>query len=278
MTCRRAFLRLCLLGVGGLALGPSWLTAAATGETVHVVRRGDTLSGIAKQHGIDLGDLRARNAIKGDKILVGQRVIIPPRNSSVTGGAGKTIGAGTPVAKSATASAGLSGGGVLGPVRAATAGIRVTPGRWTHLVVHHSGIEAGNAKSYDAGHRRRGMENGLAYHFVIGNGRDSGDGQIEVGPRWTRQVHGGHVRSEAMNEHGIGICLVGNFERRAPGKKQLASLYSLLDWLRADGLPGDQPARVTVHRWVDRNHTVCPGRRFPYAELGRRYGASAKAT
>lgn len=276
MTCRRAFLRLCLLGVGGIAIGPSWLVAAAAGETVHVVRRGDTLSAIAKVHGVNLGDLRARNAIKGDKILVGQRVIIPPRSSSAVGDVGKSATANAAAAR--PAAIGAPGGGVLGPVRAVTAGLKVTPGRWTHLVVHHSGIEAGNAKSYDAGHRRRGMENGLAYHFVIGNGRDSGDGQIEVGPRWTRQVHGGHVRSEAMNEHGIGICLVGNFERRTPGKKQLASLYSLLDWLRADGLPGDRPPRVTVHRWVDRNHTVCPGRRFPYAELARRYGASAKAT
>ena len=99
--------------------------------------------------------------------------------------------------------------------------------------------------------------------------------EIEVGPRWGRQLYGGHVRSEAMNQHGIGVCLVGNFEKRAPGKKQLASLFALVDWLRGDGLPGDTQPKVTVHRWVDRNHTVCPGRKFPYAELKRRYGATA---
>jgi N-acetyl-anhydromuramyl-L-alanine amidase AmpD len=78
-----------------------------------------------------------------------------------------------------------------------------------------------------------------------------------------------------MNEHGIGICLVGNFETRAPGARQLASLHTLLNHLRADGLPGSTVPKVTVHRWVDRNHTVCPGRRFPYNDLKRRYGATA---
>jgi hypothetical protein len=42
----------------------------------------------------------------------------------------------------------------------------------------YSAIKDGNAASYDRAHRRRGMENGLAYHFVIGNGVDSGDGEI----------------------------------------------------------------------------------------------------
>jgi N-acetyl-anhydromuramyl-L-alanine amidase AmpD len=78
-----------------------------------------------------------------------------------------------------------------------------------------------------------------------------------------------------MNEHGIGICLVGNFETRTPGARQLASLHALLTHLRADGLPGTNVPKVTVHRWVDRGHTVCPGRRFPFNDLKRRYGATA---
>ena len=38
----------------------------------------------------------------------------------------------------------------------------------------------------DHWHRDRGFDE-LGYHFVIGNGTNSGDGQIEVGPRWTKQ-------------------------------------------------------------------------------------------
>lgn len=264
MLHRREFLlRLCA-GWAGLSIG-SWALASARTEIVYVVKKGDTLSSIAKKYGVGVVDLRARNGLKGDTILVGQKLTVPPSS-----------GAGVPGPQQAGGGRGESRVGVLGPVRAASADLRITPGRWTHIVIHHSGIEAGNAKSYDAGHRRRGMENGLAYHFVIGNGRDSGDGQIEVGSRWTRQIFGGHVRSEAMNEHGIGVCLVGNFERRVPGDKQLASLFALVDWLRGGALPGRVVPKVTVHRWVDRNHTVCPGKRFPYGELATRYGATAK--
>jgi LysM repeat protein len=237
----------------GLALLPSRLLAQSS-ERIYTVKKGDTLSAIARSHDVSVASIRTLNRLSSDQIVVGQKLRIPAAPG---------------------ASASPSSPAVLAPVLTASRGLRITPGRWTHLVIHHSGIEAGNAKSYDSGHRRRGMENGLAYHFVIGNGRDSGDGQIEVGSRWTRQLYGGHVRNAAMNEHGIGICLVGNFEKRSPGAHQLASLHSLLQHFRGGALPGGTTPQVTVHRWVDRNHTVCPGRRFPYADLKRRYGASA---
>ena len=48
------------------------------------------------------------------------------------------------------------------------------------------------------------MSNGLAYHFVIGNGSSSGNGEIEIGSRWTRQINGGHVASDYLNNIAIG--------------------------------------------------------------------------
>ncbi len=257
ILARRQFIVRAALALGGLALLPSPLLLAASEERIHFVRRGDTLSGIAARYGVSVDSLRTRNKLASTGLRAGQRLVIPA--------SGEPAPAPSPAAPAS----------VLAPVLAASRGLRITPGRWTHLVVHHRGIEDGNAKAYDGAHRRRGMENGLAYHFIIGNGRDSGDGQIEVGPRWTRQIHGGHVRSDFMNEHGIGICMVGNFEKRSPGKRQLASLHALLEHLRGEGLPGSAAAKVTVHRWVDRNHTVCPGKKFPYSELKRRYGAVA---
>lgn len=263
MLARRQFLARAALLLGGLALLPSPLLLAAAEERIHIVRSGDTLTSIAARYGVSVNSIRVRNKLSSSSIRVGQRLVIP--------GAPPAALAKVPAPASGAAAANA----VLAPVIAASRGLRITPGRWTHIVVHHSGVEAGNAKAYDGAHRRRGMENGLAYHFVIGNGRDSGEGVIEVGPRWKRQLYGGHVRSAAMNEHGIGICLVGNFEKRVPSKRQLDSLYALIDHLRGPGLPGSGKAKVTVHRWVDRNHTVCPGRKFPYAELKKRYGASA---
>ena len=56
--------------------------------------------------------------------------------------------------------------------------------RWRNIVAYHSATVQGNAAMFDAHHRKvHRMENGFAYDFVIGNGRGSGDGRIEVGPR-----------------------------------------------------------------------------------------------
>ena len=61
--------------------------------------------------------------------------------------------------------------------------------KWRFIIVHHSASESGNAAKFDRDHRNRGWDE-LGYHFVIGNGTMSGDGQIEVGPRWVKQKHG----------------------------------------------------------------------------------------
>ena len=63
---------------------------------------------------------------------------------------------------------------------------------WKYIVIHHSATDSGSAASFDRSHRKRGWD-GLGYHFVIGNGRGTGDGVVEVGYRWTRQVTGAHA-------------------------------------------------------------------------------------
>lgn len=151
------------------------------------------------------------------------------------------------------------------PVRARVKTVKVRRGRWTKIIVHHSGVRSGNAAIYDRGHRSRGMENGLAYHFVIGNGVDSGDGEIEVGSRWLRQIKGGHMRSDQINEVAIGICLVGNFDRVRPTPNQVASLKELLTYLRYEVV--GTHVKVQSHREAHPGHTACPGRYFPVKEL-----------
>lgn len=155
-------------------------------------------------------------------------------------------------------------------VRERTMRLSVAPGRWKWIVAHHSAIKDGNAEIYGKAHRRRGMENGLAYHFVIGNGIDSGNGEIEIGPRWIRQIKGGHVHREDINEVGIGICLVGNFEQTKPTTKQLAAFRELVNYLRSDVV--GKKVRFAVHREIDPGRTVCPGRNFPVAQMHRLYG------
>jgi hypothetical protein len=147
--------------------------------------------------------------------------------------------------------------------------------RWRYIVVHNSGTRQGNAKAFDYYHRKvRKMPNGMAYQFVIGNGTSSGDGAIEIGNRWRRQVNGGHVHSDYLNHIALGICLVGDFNRDKPTKKQLEALDELIRYLRNRvGKTEGKVAIVRAHRQINppRWPTDCPGNRFPYSWLRRTY-------
>ena len=147
--------------------------------------------------------------------------------------------------------------------------------RWRYIVVHNSGTRQGSAKAFEYYHRRvRKMPNGLAYHFVIGNGTSSGDGEIEIGSRWSRQINGGHVHSDYLNNIALGICLVGDFNRDGPTKRQLLALEELSRFLRQRvGKIDRRWAIVKAHREINppRWPTDCPGDRFPYGWLHAKF-------
>jgi hypothetical protein len=160
-------------------------------------------------------------------------------------------------------------------VRRAIDGAPVTRGRWRYIVVHNSGTKQGSAAAFEHYHRFvRKMQNGLAYHFVIGNGTSTKDGAIEIGNRWHRQIQGGHVHSDYLNNIAIGICLVGDFNNSKPRQTQLDSLAELIDYLRRKvGKIQGQSAVVRAHREINPPQwpTDCPGNDFPYAWLHRKF-------
>jgi hypothetical protein len=145
--------------------------------------------------------------------------------------------------------------------------------RWQFIVVHNSGTRQGSARIFDYYHRHvRRMKNGLAYHFVIGNGTSTGDGQIEVGDRWRRQINGGHVHSDYLNNIALGICLVGDFNRDQPTRRQLEACEELINYLRKRcGKIDAHYAVVRPHREVNPPQwsTDCPGDAFPYSWFRR---------
>jgi N-acetylmuramoyl-L-alanine amidase len=149
----------------------------------------------------------------------------------------------------------------------------VARARWQYIVVHNSGTRQGNAAAFDYYHRHvRRMQNGLAYHFVIGNGTSTGNGQIEVGDRWRRQINGGHVHSDYLNNIALGICLVGDFNRDQPTRAQLDCCEELIRYLRQRcGKVGDHYPIVKPHREMNppRWPTDCPGDAFPYSWFRR---------
>ena len=164
------------------------------------VQSGDARSGIAARHGVTGGTLRQSDRLDDDAIRTNQ-------GARVRGDAAKDF---------PLLAAWLTGIEVPNLARA----------RWKHIILHHSATPNGNAAIFDRYHREaRHMEHGLAYHFIVGNGTDSKDGQIEIGPRWTGQLRGGHVKSEAYNEDSIGVCLVGNFEETRPTRRQIGRAH-----------------------------------------------------
>jgi hypothetical protein len=170
------------------------------------------------------------------------------------------------------------GGGVswqyLTPaVRKAIDDARVARNRWKYIIVHNSGTRQGNARIFDYYHRYvRRMPNGLAYHFVIGNGTSSGNGQVEIGNRWVRQLNGGHVHSDYLNYISIGICLVGDFNRDLPTKAEYEALDELIRYLRRRvGKVDGRYSIVRGHKEINPRPTDCPGNRFPLNWLHRSF-------
>lgn len=145
--------------------------------------------------------------------------------------------------------------------------IDVEENKWEYVVLHHSATDEGSADNFDRYHReKKKWKHGLAYHFVIGNGSGSGNGEIEVGNRWKKQIHGAHTANMKLNRISIGICLVGNFEAdNKPTNNQIESLVSLVTYFSERyNIP---KSRIVRHSQVRQKGTACPGKNFPYKEL-----------
>ena len=221
-----------------LALACVSLSVVAA-DTNYTVKRNDTLTDLAHKSGLTIGELAERNGLKKtDQLRIGQKLVIP--DSAMAG-------------EYSAPDSRLPNG--LGK-------IRVEPGKWKYVVIHHSASPNASVKGMDYYHRvERNMENGLAYHFVIGNGHSMKDGEIAIGRRWRAQLDGGHLASEALNRKSIGICMVGNFDAERPTRRQMESLRSLVEFLLARCHLGADAVRT--HQQINPIYTRCPGHNFP---------------
>jgi hypothetical protein len=135
--------------------------------------------------------------------------------------------------------------------------------------VHHSATPSGNAEIFDRWHRDNNKWDGVGYDFVIGNGSDSGDGQVEVTFRWRQQRTGAHCGGTPdnwANEEAVGICLVGDFSYSEPTPAQMQALIKLVRFLQQRyDIPTE---RVYGHgQTPGARVTECPGRAFPMARF-----------
>lgn len=226
---------------GGAVFSRGWAEPVAS-ATTYIVKSGDTLSEIALSHGLSVKQIKALNNLRSDTIFPRQELHLAPAKESFT---------------------------LLKPALEKIDAPKISPGHWKHIILHHSATPYGNASSFDRYHRQeRKMENGLAYHFVIGNGTNSRNGEVEVGVRWKGQIAGGHVATESYNQNSIGICLVGNFEVKKPSTLQVQAARQLITYLRDHLL--QQEVKFLVHKEIEK--TLCPGRYFPVREFHETFG------
>ncbi len=140
---------------------------------------------------------------------------------------------------------------------------------WRYIVLHHSASAAGNYDEIDREHRKQLGYDGCGYHFIIGNGNGSGDGQIEVARRWDNQKQGVHcrnARSHDVDEYGIGICLIGDLDQQPPTPRQVAAAQALIAYLSRRYEIA--PLNVSTHAHLAATPTACPGKYFPEALAG----------
>ncbi len=109
----------------------------------------------------------------------------------------------------------------------------VKAGRWQCIYIHHSRGTEGNALTLG---ERIG---GLPDHFLIGNGNGCEDGAIQVGERWNAQQAAGMVDGKhplpqlaGIADRYISICLVGDFDQKAPTALQMQRLEELVQSLQ----------------------------------------------
>lgn len=212
-----------------------YLPSSGTGirNIYHEVGPSETLWRISTTYGVDMDTIMRVNNLPDSRLKKGQKLLIPG-----TAGPRPNI-----------------------PLYASA--------RWTHIVIHHTATDDGNALSIDNLHRRRGWDNGMGYDFLIDNGTSGKQlGQIEVGPRWIKQMDGAHTKQGDWNKKAIGIAVVGNFSEGGLPDPMLENLVYLTAILKNFYRIPEQ--NIVGHRNVPGAATECPGKLFPWSEFKRR--------
>lgn len=145
------------------------------------------------------------------------------------------------------------------------------------IIIHHSATADGKTFSWGAIRRYhmqpppegRGWVN-VGYHVgveLVGDHYETLFGRM-------LDEEGAHCKEGGMNQLGIGVCLVGNFDAEAPGEQALAKLREVVRYLmRAHDIP---PRNVLGHReiglragfdWTKGQYKSCPGKMFDMEEF-----------
>lgn len=100
--------------------------------------------------------------------------------------------------------------------------------RWHYVYIHQSKTPQGNAMTLG-----KGLPDGVADHFIIGNGDGLTDGELQISQRWNHQDSAASAsKTIKVDPDCISICIVGDLDRAAPTPMQLARLGQLVQALQ----------------------------------------------
>ena len=145
------------------------------------------------------------------------------------------------------------------------------------IVIHHSSSDGSTIQSIHNYHLSEGHA-GCDYNYVI-----TADGAVYLGRGLLYEGgHVGNAKSNNLNEHSCGICLVGAIHEHAPTAEQVAAARRLIAAILA--LNGQTVSGVAINVKIIYGHrevpyyvngkltgnpypTVCPGAYMPMAEF-----------
>jgi len=139
---------------------------------------------------------------------------------------------------------------------------------WEYIVIHHSFTKDSKTVSWPAirGYHKDTLGwSDIGYHFGV----EIIDDAVEVLVGRPCTLAGAHAKEMGMNKRGLGICVVGNFDKEAPsGAVWRASQRLTRALMDTFTIPKE---KVIGHRevglmagfdWQRSEYKTCPGRLF----------------
>lgn len=136
----------------------------------------------------------------------------------------------------------------------------LAPRSSTNYIVLHHRAGNGTAESIHAEHSSKGWS-GIGYHFYVRK-----DGTVYRG----RPLDKCGAHCIPCNASSVGVCFEGSFETESMSAAQIRAGRELVTYLR-----GIYP-KAEVKRHKDMDSTACPGRNFPFEEIGKGAVGTAK--
>jgi N-acetylmuramoyl-L-alanine amidase len=132
----------------------------------------------------------------------------------------------------------------------------------THIIIHHSATTDGITNSWPAIRKYHIETMGwrdIGYHWGVENV----NGKIIVQKGRDESVSGAHTSQANMNELGIGICIVGNFDVDKPTEETYRVTAELCaDICKRHGIPVSN-----IHPHNKYANKSCPGKNFDMNKL-----------